>query len=71
MAQPQTIEVPVSIVLDLSESRRILRRILADAKSLNRELAVVEEQIAKQEAQLDVHFARIRTLGIRLEIDNG
>lgn len=69
MAQPQNIEV--SIVLDVTEARRILRRILADAKSLNRELAAVEEQIAKQETQLDAHFARIQDLGIRLETDNG
>lgn len=69
MAQPQTIEIPVSVVLDLSESRRILRRILADAKSLNRELAVVEEQIARHEANWDAHVARIRALGIRLESD--
>lgn len=67
MAKLEPIEIPVHIEIDVVEARRLLRRILADAKSLNRELAVVEEKLAKQETTLDAHFARVREFGIRLE----
>jgi len=67
MAQPQTLEVPVHIVIDVTEARRLLRRVIADAKALNRELAAVEDAIAKHEANWDAHVARVQELGIRLE----
>ncbi len=71
MAKLESIAIPVEIQLDVVEARRLVRRLLADAKQLNRELAQVEAAIARQETNLTAHFERIREQGIRLEADNG
>lgn len=65
MAQPQTIEITVHV--DVTEARRRVRRLMADLKDLNRELARVEEGLAEHYVQLDAHLAHVRKFGIAIK----
>lgn len=61
MAQPARIEIEV----DVTEARRRVKRVIAEAQEANRELAKLEEHLAAIEA----HYAEVVRNAYRIKIE--
>lgn len=62
MAHLAQVAVPISLIADVQDARRRVKRIVTEATEANRDLA-------RLETALDAHLATLNALGIRLEVD--